>query len=273
MQVMNRFLNRLPTVTIREGHRVKVYLTSDLELPAYQRRPWPAVLTEVFMSRVFVVAFAPSRVSATPAHAQIPVIDVAHLTQAVLIAQRAQRHLDELRRSTDDHADVPGAGAMEHYRMPPIAVTRHDAGRWRTGGAWLRRSTAAIRRAPPTGRRRCRWSARACRLTWPAAGARQMFERQYATIEISDSVAMMGGHQVGALRGYHGQLQDASRTSKRRAQRPAALPRDDGHPRQDRRRRAARAPAGHGDRTSCCRTPWSSCSRAASASATPRPPP
>ena len=35
MQVMNRFLNRLPTITIREGHRVKVYLTSDIELPAY----------------------------------------------------------------------------------------------------------------------------------------------------------------------------------------------------------------------------------------------
>ena len=34
-QAMNRFLNRLPTITIREGHRVKVYLTSDLELPAY----------------------------------------------------------------------------------------------------------------------------------------------------------------------------------------------------------------------------------------------
>ena len=34
-QVMNRFLNRLPTITIREGHRVKVYLTSDLELPRY----------------------------------------------------------------------------------------------------------------------------------------------------------------------------------------------------------------------------------------------
>jgi type IV secretion system protein VirB10 len=35
LQVMSRFLNRLPTVTIREGHRVKVYVTSDLELPAY----------------------------------------------------------------------------------------------------------------------------------------------------------------------------------------------------------------------------------------------
>lgn len=35
-QVMTRFLNRLPTITIREGHRVKVYLTGDLELPAYE---------------------------------------------------------------------------------------------------------------------------------------------------------------------------------------------------------------------------------------------
>ena len=35
LQVMNRFLNRLPTITIREGHRVKVYLTGDIELPAY----------------------------------------------------------------------------------------------------------------------------------------------------------------------------------------------------------------------------------------------
>jgi type IV secretion system protein VirB10 len=34
-QVMNRFLNRLPTITIREGTRLKVYVTNDLELPAY----------------------------------------------------------------------------------------------------------------------------------------------------------------------------------------------------------------------------------------------
>ncbi len=36
LQVMNRFLNRLPTITIREGHRVRVYITSDLDLPAYR---------------------------------------------------------------------------------------------------------------------------------------------------------------------------------------------------------------------------------------------
>ena len=34
-QVMNRFLNRLPTITIREGHRIKVYITSDLDLPEW----------------------------------------------------------------------------------------------------------------------------------------------------------------------------------------------------------------------------------------------
>lgn len=34
-QVLNRFLNRLPTITIREGNRFKVYITDDIELPAY----------------------------------------------------------------------------------------------------------------------------------------------------------------------------------------------------------------------------------------------
>jgi type IV secretory pathway VirB10-like protein len=34
-QVMSKFLNRLPTITIREGVRLKVYVTSDIELPAY----------------------------------------------------------------------------------------------------------------------------------------------------------------------------------------------------------------------------------------------
>ncbi len=35
-QTMSRYLNRLPNITIREGHRVKVYLTNDLDLPAYE---------------------------------------------------------------------------------------------------------------------------------------------------------------------------------------------------------------------------------------------
>jgi type IV secretion system protein VirB10 len=37
-QTMNRYLNRPPTITIREGHRVKIYVTSEVELPAYDTR-------------------------------------------------------------------------------------------------------------------------------------------------------------------------------------------------------------------------------------------
>lgn len=36
-QIMNRFLNQMPTVTIREGTRVKVYLSNDLLLPDYNQ--------------------------------------------------------------------------------------------------------------------------------------------------------------------------------------------------------------------------------------------
>jgi type IV secretion system protein TrbI len=35
-RVLDRYLNVLPTVTIREGHRIKVVLTGDLQLPAYE---------------------------------------------------------------------------------------------------------------------------------------------------------------------------------------------------------------------------------------------
>jgi type IV secretion system protein VirB10 len=34
-RVLDRYLNVLPTITIREGYRIKVYLTNDLDLPTY----------------------------------------------------------------------------------------------------------------------------------------------------------------------------------------------------------------------------------------------
>jgi type IV secretion system protein VirB10 len=40
-QVLDRFLNRLPTITIREGHRVEVYVTHDLHLPAFPSMALP----------------------------------------------------------------------------------------------------------------------------------------------------------------------------------------------------------------------------------------
>jgi type IV secretion system protein TrbI len=43
-QILDRFLNILPTVTIREGHRVKVYLSGDLALPDYNNHTMPSDL-------------------------------------------------------------------------------------------------------------------------------------------------------------------------------------------------------------------------------------
>jgi len=43
-QILDRFLNILPTVTIREGHRIKVYLSGDLALPDYANHTVPSNL-------------------------------------------------------------------------------------------------------------------------------------------------------------------------------------------------------------------------------------
>ena len=43
-QILDKFLNILPTVTIREGRRVKVYLSGDLALPDYNNHKMPSDL-------------------------------------------------------------------------------------------------------------------------------------------------------------------------------------------------------------------------------------
>jgi Type IV secretory pathway, VirB10 components len=41
--VLDRFINIPPTITIREGHRIKVYITQDMLLPAYENHDMPGV--------------------------------------------------------------------------------------------------------------------------------------------------------------------------------------------------------------------------------------
>lgn len=42
--ILDRFLNILPTVTIREGSRIKIYLSNDLLLPDYSTHTMPSNL-------------------------------------------------------------------------------------------------------------------------------------------------------------------------------------------------------------------------------------
>ena len=145
-----------------------------------------------------------------PAWAQLAVIDPANLVQATLIARRMQQHYEQLRAQYLTVLRMAqGLGNMEGYRIPTIPITRHDAGRWEYGRPWIQAlnsgdatGAAYLSAALPV----LRPTVTPARLT---ASARQALERQYATIEITDSVAMMGGHQVALARGYHGQLQQA----------------------------------------------------------------
>ncbi len=41
LRILDRFLNILPTFTIREGHRIRIYLATDLSLPAYDGHKIP----------------------------------------------------------------------------------------------------------------------------------------------------------------------------------------------------------------------------------------
>jgi type IV secretion system protein VirB10 len=42
--VLDRFINIPSTITIREGHRIKVYITQDMLLPAYENHDMPRVM-------------------------------------------------------------------------------------------------------------------------------------------------------------------------------------------------------------------------------------
>ena len=42
--VLDRFINIPPTITIREGHRIKIYITQDMLLPAYENHDMPGVM-------------------------------------------------------------------------------------------------------------------------------------------------------------------------------------------------------------------------------------
>ncbi|ODS57836.1 MAG: hypothetical protein ABS36_05190 [Acidobacteria bacterium SCN 69-37] len=163
--------------------------------------------------RLFLIGVVTAALSvATPARAQIPVIDGAHLAQAILIAQRVQRHLDELRAQYRTIVRMGRAlGAMDHYRVPDVGVARHDVARWSHATTLLN----ALNSGDAAG---TAYLASVLPLERPGvpgnglpSAARQTFERQYATIEMSDSVAMMAGHQVGALRVYQDVLRDAVR--------------------------------------------------------------
>jgi len=147
---------------------------------------------------------------AVPVSAQLLVIDPGNLVQVVLIAERAQQMYEQIQAEYELLTRMArGLGTLDPYRIPAIGITALDATNFPYGRAWIdgmnggdARGTAYLASAVPLQRPEGA-------LDHLDTRARRVFENHYATVEISDSVAMMGGHQVALLRAYHGQLQDA----------------------------------------------------------------
>jgi hypothetical protein len=164
------------------------------------------------MSRRALIVLLLVGMAAVPLRAQFVVIDPANLTQAILIAERSLQQYNELRQEFEVIQRLAQhLGGLDGYRIPAIGITAHDPSRWEYGRPWIQalntgdpRGSAYFQNVVPLQH------PRAEDLSRLNAAARRTFESQYATMEITDSVALMGAHQVALVRGYANQLQDAA---------------------------------------------------------------
>jgi hypothetical protein len=160
--------------------------------------------------RILVALFVVLLPGAAPVVAQIPVTDPGNLAQAVLIAERTLREYEALWQQYQTLMRMSqGLGNMGRYRLPSTVMRAHDPARWTYGRAWLE----GLNGGDPTG---AAYGQTVRRLERPEAllellpsNARRAIENAYATVEITDSVARLGGDQVARSRQYAATLQRA----------------------------------------------------------------
>jgi hypothetical protein len=143
------------------------------------------------------------------AHAQLIVNDAANIVQA---AELVRKTIQEYGKLVEQYQTIvrmaEGLQNLGRYRTVPIAFSAHDPSRWPYGAPWLTALNSGdargdlyahiartVRRPPTTALARL------------PPEARRAIEDAYATIEITDSIAQRGAHQVALVRGYGGRLQ------------------------------------------------------------------
>lgn len=150
-------------------------------------------------------------VVALPARAQIVVTDPGNLTQTVLIAERTLREYQALWEQYQTLLRMSqGLGSMDQYRIPTIGITGHDPARWLYGAPWLQGLNSGDARGQLYEQTTRRLERPGTALDGLPPAARRAIENSYATIELTDSIAEIGGHQVALVRGYSGRLQQAT---------------------------------------------------------------
>lgn len=163
------------------------------------------------MTRRLIVVLLILLVAVAPLSAQLVVIDPSNLTQTILIAERTLNEYEQLRQEfTVVQQMARQLGSLAPYRIPVIGITGHDASRWIYGRPWIQ----ALDTGDPQG---LAYDQTAVPLAKPtdadlavlSTEARREFESRYATTEITDSVAMIGAHQVALARDDFAHLQAA----------------------------------------------------------------
>jgi hypothetical protein len=162
-------------------------------------------MKELILVVVLVVAVV------SPARAQLVVTDPGNLVQTILIAQRTLSEYDTLWAQYQTILRMSqGLGSMDRYRIPAIGITGHDPSRWPYGSPWLQGLNSGDARGVLYRQTARSVEPPALLLERLPPAARRAVENAYATIEITDSVAQIAGHQVALVRGYSGLLQEAT---------------------------------------------------------------
>ena len=158
---------------------------------------------------IFSLAFVALLV--VPARAQLVVVDPGNLTQTILIAERTLREYETLVAQYETIVRMSqGLGSLDRYKIPTIGITGHDPGRWPYAAPWLQGLNSGDARGTLYEQTARRLERPGGLLDQLPPSARKAVEDAYATIEITDSIAEIGGHQVALVRGYNGKLQQAA---------------------------------------------------------------
>jgi hypothetical protein len=145
-----------------------------------------------------------------PAAAQgIPVFDVLNLAKIVEHVEQVTQTILKYKQQYEQWMRIgQGLGLpLGRFKIPGIPTFDHYAAQFQFGAPWIQaldsgdpRGTAYYATAQPLSRQVSLFNT----LT---AAAQKVAGSHYATIEILDSVAMMGAHQSAIVRGYSGKVQ------------------------------------------------------------------
>ncbi len=159
--------------------------------------------------RVVVIALI-AGLMAAPARAQIPVYDAVNYAEVFALVTKTIDEYQTLVRQYQTIVRMSQAlRSMGRYRTPPIAFTEHDAARFVYGAPWLNGLNAGDANGALYAQvARLLQRLPAAELARLPPAARRAIQDAYATIEITDSIAQRGAHQVALVRGYGGRLQN-----------------------------------------------------------------